>query len=165
MMIQPKALLADIQGAMAIETAFLVPILATLSIGGFEASQMIARHGELQSAAAEASAIVQASPPETDEERAVVEDVIEASTGLPDESVTLELTYRCGTQENYSQSRLICLGDDATDDDDEDEGGYTTEEISTYIRIRIKDAYTPQWVHFGIGETINYDVQRTVQTS
>lgn len=165
MIVQFKKLRDDDRGAMAIETAFIVPILATLSIGGFEASQMIARHGELQSAAAEASSIVQASPPETDEERAVVEDVIEASTGLPDESVTLELIYRCGIEENYTNSKLICLGDDATDDDDEDEGGYTTEEISTYIRVRVQDTYTPHWVNFGIGETINYDVQRTVQLS
>lgn len=155
----------DTRGSMAIETAFLVPVLAILSIGGFEASQMIARHGELQSAAAEASAIVQASPPETDEERAVVEDVIEASTGLADDKVTLELIYRCGIETNYTNSRLVCLGDDAIDGDDIDEGGYTTEEISSFIRIRVKDKYTPQWVNFGIGETIEYDVERTVQVS
>lgn len=156
---------SDTHGAMAVEAAFLVPVLATLSIGGFEASQMIARHGELQSAAAEASAIVQASPPETDEERAVVEDVIEASTGLADEKVTLEVIYRCGIETAYTDSRLVCLGDDAIDGDDIDEGGYTTEEISSFIRIRVQDKYTPQWVHFGIGKTIEYDVERTVQVS
>ena len=160
-----KKLGRDTRGTMAIETAFIVPILAVLSIGGFEASQMIARHGELQSAAAEASAIVQASPPENDEERAVVEDVIEVSTGLDDEKVTLEEIYRCGVEEDYTNSRLDCLGDDATDGDSIDEGGYTTEEISTFIRIRVKDTYTPQWVHFGIGKTIEYDVQRTVQVA
>lgn len=155
----------DQRGSMAVETAFLVPVLATLSIGGFEASQMIARHGELQSAAAEASAIVQASPPENDEERAVVEDVVEASTGLADEKVTLELVYRCGVETNLTSSRLVCLGDDAIDGDDIDEGGYTTEEISTYIRIRVQDDYTPQWVNFGIGKKVEYDVERTVQIS
>ena len=165
MMQRLKNFTRDTSGAMAIETAFLAPVLVTLSIGGFEASQMIARHGELQSAAAEASNIVQASPPETDEERAVVEDVIEASTGLADSKVALEFVYRCGVEENYTNSRLICLGDDATDGDDIDEGGYTTEEISTFIRIRVKDKYTPQWVDFGIGKAIEYDVERTVQVS
>lgn len=165
MMQRFKSFGRDTRGTMAIETAFLAPVLVTLSIGGFEASQMIARHGELQSAAAEASSIVQASPPETDEERAVVEDVIEASTGLADNKVTLEFVYRCGVEENYANSRLTCLGDDAIDGDEIDEGGYTTEEISTFIRIRVKDKYTPQWVEFGIGEPVEYDVERTVQVS
>ena len=165
MILMLSKLRADDNGAMAIETAFLVPVLATLSIGGFEASQMIARHGELQSAIAEASAIVQASPPETDSERNVVEDVIEASTGLADNEVNLEVVYRCGVEEEFVQSKATCLGEDATDDNDEDEGGYTTEEISTFIRIRIQDDYTPEWVNYGIGDTIEYDVQRTVQVS
>lgn len=155
----------DTRGAMAIETAILAPVLITLSIGGFEASQMIARHGELQSAAAEASAIVQASPPETEEERAVVEDIIEASTGLADRNVTLQVVYRCGTVEKLTTSKLVCLGEDATDDNNEDEGGYTTEEISTYIKIKLTDKYTPNWVDFGIGKTIDYNFERTVQIS
>lgn len=160
-----RSLQKDTRGAMAIETAILVPILATLSIGGFEASQMIARHGELQSAAAEASAIVQASPPETEEERAIVEDIIEASTGLADQDVVLEVVYRCGSVDTLTSSKLVCLGEDATDDNNEDEGGYTTEEISTYIKITLTDKYTPNWVEFGVGKTIDYNLERTVQIS
>ena len=48
-------------GSMAIETAFVAPILLVLALGGFEVSSMVARQTELQSAAAEAAAVVRAA--------------------------------------------------------------------------------------------------------
>ena len=155
--------LRDASGSMAIETAFVIPILGTLCFGGFEASQMVARHTEMQTAMSEAAAIVLASPPDTESKRTTVEEVIETSTGLAADKVTLELTYRCGAEEEFTSALNICLGDDATDDNDEDEGGYTVEEVSTFIRIEMQDTYTPLWVDFGIGEPVDFDVERTVQ--
>ena len=155
----------DRRGTMVIEAAFVIPVLGILCIGGFEASQIVARHTEIQTSMAEASAIVQANPPETKEQRDTIEDVIETSTGLPDHKVTLDLTYRCGVEESFAASENICLGVDADDDDDDDDGGYTEEEISTFIRIRIQDSYTPSWTDFGIGKPVNFDVTRTVQVS
>lgn len=157
------ALFRKNDGSVAIETAFVVPMLAVMSLGGFEASQIISRQTEMQSAMAEASAIVLAASPETASERDTIEDVIESSTGLSDNQVTLSLTYRCGTETGTENSKVTCYGEDATDDNDEDEGGYSEEEISTFIRIRIQNTYTPQWVSFGIGKPVQYDVERTVQ--
>ena len=37
--------------------------------------------------------------------------------------------------------------------------------VSSYLRIEVTDSYTPVWKDFGIGDTINYDVERTVQVS
>lgn len=158
-----RNLLQDIRGSVVIETAFVVPILSILALGGLEASQIIARQTEMQSAIAEASAIVLAATPETANERATIEDVIESSTGLADNKVTLRLTYRCGTESGTENSKVTCYGADATDDNSVDEGGYSEEEISTFIHIRIQDSYDPSWTKFGVGYPVRYDMQRTVQ--
>jgi hypothetical protein len=155
--------LRDNSGSMAIETAFAMPILASLALGGFEASRVIARNTEIQTAAAEASAIVLAKSPETADEREVIEEVIEASTGLPPAGVTLSVKYRCGVESEYVGDEVICLGDDAIDGDDVDDGGYASEEISTFIEINMVDSYTPVWVDFGIGQPQTYNVTRRVQ--
>lgn len=137
----------DQSGSMAIEFAFIAPVLAMLSVGGFEASSMIARQAELQSAAAEAAAIVRAAAPETSSERAVVRDVLAASTGLPTDNVTVTEVYRCGTLDNYTSQHECSSADIRT----------------TYIKVRLMDSYTPIWSQFGIDTTLDYDVIRTVQ--
>ena len=53
----------DARGSVAIETAIVAPVLVLLALGTFDVSQMVSRQDDLQSAAAEAEAIVQASPP------------------------------------------------------------------------------------------------------
>ena len=156
---------SDTNGSMAIETAFVIPILGTLCFGGLEASQIVARNTELQSAASEATAIVLASPPENMAERKTLEEIIEKSTGLKKSKVELSVRYRCGVEEKYETTRLACLGDDAIDDDDDDDGGYSTEEISTFIRLRMEDTYKPSWVDFGIGSPVEYEIDRMVQVS
>ena len=76
-MIRALALLVrDDRGSMAIETAFVAPVLLLLSLGGFEVSQMVAGQTELQSAAAEAAAVVRAVAPETTGERNTVRSII-----------------------------------------------------------------------------------------
>lgn len=144
------AIRRDRKGTMVIETAIVAPVLILLSIGAFEASRMVARQAELQSAAAEASSIVLAAMPTTDTQINTIEDIIEASSGLPDANVSLTKVYRCGTDADYVTSADSCAD-------------VTTR--TNYIRIRMRDMITPQWSHLGIGGPVHYNVERTVQVS
>lgn len=137
----------DQRGSMAIETAFVAPVLLLLALGGFEVSQMVARQTELQSAAAEAAAVVRATPPENWQERRTIRQIIQTSTGLDNEHVSVQEVFRCGTQTAYT--------------DDGDACGSNPK--STFIRIIISDNYTPIWANYGIGSGFEYNVQRTVQ--
>lgn len=140
----------DATASMAIETALVTPILALLAIGGFEASGMVARQSELQSAAAEAAAISLAVPPETEEEVNAIRDVIKFSTGLTNDEVFVSRIKRCGVDDDYIAFTDTCA---------------PGVDVSTFLNIYITDTYTPPWVDFGIGETLTYRVLRTVQIS
>lgn len=135
-------------GSMAIETAFVAPILLVLALGGFEVSSMVARQTELQSAAAEAAAVVRATIPETAEERTTVRDILKTSTGLTDDQVTIAEIYRCGTATDYSTTSGSC-----------------SSSVSEYkfIRVDISDTYTPVWTKFGITKGFDFNISRTVQ--
>lgn len=52
-----RRLAADQTASMAIETALVTPVLVVMTLGGFEASAMVARQSELQSAVAEATSL------------------------------------------------------------------------------------------------------------
>ncbi|KLI63929.1 TadE/TadG family type IV pilus assembly protein [Aurantiacibacter marinus] len=134
-------------GSMAIETAFVAPILLVLALGGFEVSTMIARQTELQSAAAEAAAVVRAVIPETEAERTTVHDILVTSAGLTDEQVTISEVYRCGTSANYVTNADSC--------------GSGTE--YKFIKVDLTDTYSPIWTKFGITSGFDYNISRTVQ--
>ena len=135
-------------GAVVIETAIVVPILAIFAFGSFDASMMVARSSELQGAAAEAAAVVLAHRPRTDEERATIEDVVEASTGLSDSNVKLTVQYRCQTQPTLHSDKTPCNLDKL---------------ISEFITIEVSDTYVPKWTAFGIGKPVEYKYARRVQ--
>ena len=137
-------------GAMAIETALVAPVLATLSLGGFEASRMVARNAELQSAIGEAEAIVMAAPPDTNAKQETIKSIIKQTTGLGDYGVFLFPVYRCGISDTRVTSDTTCGGSDA---------------VSTYIFIMLRETYIPEWTHFGIGGPVTFEVSRTVQIS
>ena len=137
----------DDRGSMAIETAFVAPILLVLALGGFEVSQMVARQTELQSAAAEAAAVVRAIAPETAADRTTVRDILATSTGIAKEKVTVTEVYRCGTATAYSTTKNLC--------------GSITE--YKFIRVDLADSYAPVWTQWGVGSGFNYNVRRTVQ--
>lgn len=138
------------EGAMIIETALVAPIMVIMCLGGFEVSQIVARNTELRTAVSEATAIAISSPPDSESERETIEDIIEASTGLPDGKVTLVERYRCDN--------------DAALTDDETTCGASAK-VSTFLVISISDSYTPTWTKFGIGSKIDLSVDRTVQVS
>jgi Flp pilus assembly protein TadG len=139
----------DCAGSMAIETAIVAPVLALMSVGGFEVSTMVARQAELQSAAGEAEAIALSESPDTAEERAVVKNVVMASTGLSSSQVTLSNIYRCDWNAATVTTEESC----------------GTAHVSTYLKIELSDSYTPTWTQFGVGSGFNYNVVRTVMIS
>lgn len=150
----------DETGSMAIETAFVAPILLVMALGGFEASSMVARQTELQSAAAEAAAVVRAVVPETASDRATVRDIVATSLCGKTQpvvtdgtatcgSVTVDVdpVYRCGTATSYVATAGTC-------------GGATEYK---FIKVDLADTYSPIWAEWGVGSAVTYDVNRTVQ--
>ena len=146
-MIRRARLRQDEKGSMAIETAFVIPCLLTLALGGFEVSTMVARQTDLQSAAAEAASIVRATVPETQAERDTVRDVLASSTGLDSSQITITEIYRCGIATNYVINSDICGGDIKY----------------KFIRVDLTDSYVPTWTEWGLGSGIDYNISRTVQ--
>jgi len=138
---------ADERGSMAIETAFVAPVLLILALGGFEVSTMVARQTELQSAAAEAASVVRAVIPETAAERTTVRDILATSTGLTTEQITVTEVYRCGTAESYSTNG----------------GGCGSDTEYKFIQVDLTDTYAPMWTEWGVGTGFTYNVSRTVQ--
>lgn len=132
---------------MVIETAIVAPVLLLLALGGFESSRVVARQTELQTAAAEAAAIVRASPPATTEHRTTIRDVVKTSLGLTDADVTITEKYRCGAAAAIVTDKTTCGTSDA---------------VAIYIEVVITDSYVPIWTSFGIGSTVNYRVDRLV---
>jgi Flp pilus assembly protein TadG len=135
-------------GSMAIETAIIAPVLVTLSVGGVEVGSIIARQTELQTAAAEAAAIVRAASPATAEERTVIRDIVATSAKLTSEQVTVEEIYRCADSSAYVAEATSCAS------------GVV---VNKFIRLAISDTYDPLWTGFGLGTGLTFDVTRTIQ--
>lgn len=144
------AILASESGTVTIETAIVLPVLGMLSLGGFEASQMVVRNTELQTAMSEATAIALTKLPETQSEIDQIEDILEASTGLDDEMVTMKRRYRCGVDEVRVDLSSFCAD------------GVL---VSEFIDISMTETYTPVWKSFGIGADVKMTVNRSVQIS
>lgn len=137
----------EAKGSMVIETAIVTPVLVMMALGGFEASRIVARQTELQSAAAEAAAIVRAAIPDTAAKRTTIRNVIAASTGIDANNITVTEVFRCGNATAYVSDDSTCANPDT---------------VTNYVRVSMSTSYTPEWTNYGIGSTINYNVQRTV---
>ncbi|KUO55993.1 MAG: hypothetical protein APF82_02380 [Sphingomonadales bacterium BRH_c42] len=143
-----KPLLRDNEGAMVIETAFVLPILVLLGVGGFEVSEMVARNTEMQTALAEATAVTLAVTPDTQADIDTIEDIVENSTGLADDRVSFVRKYRCG--------------EDAAVVSDETECG-SGRLVAEFLEINVRDTYTPLWTSFGIGHDVEMGKTQMVQ--
>lgn len=140
------ALRRDSEGAMAIETALVMPFLLMLTMGSYQVSNVVARQVELQSAIAEASQIAIASPPDTQAKLDVLKAVVSSSSKLSGSNVTVANAYRCGTDATFVTTKTSC-------------GSKT---VSDYVKIELKDTYVPAWTKWGLGSTMNFDVVRYV---
>jgi Flp pilus assembly protein TadG len=143
----------DARGTITIEVAIVAPVLILLGLGSFDVSQMVSRQSDLQSAAAEAEAIVQASPPTDSAARDKVHDILKTSIDPDDtnpaDTETVSEIYRCGGGA-YVTAKPTCA---------------TGDKLSTYIKVELTNTYTPSWTAFGVGEPIDYSVVRTIQIS
>lgn len=140
----------DRKGSMAVETAIVVPVLATISIGVFEVGTMVSRQQELQSAASEAETIILAAVDGTGAQSSQIEDVIETSLSLNDEQFNINQRFRCNNSDD-----LVIAGDSCD----------ASEPIYRYVQIVLTDSYRPVWAKFGVGEGVNYSLTRTIQIS
>ncbi len=139
-------LVADRHGAVSLETALIAPVLLSMSVGSYEASRIVARQAELQSATAEASSVALASEPTSPSRRATLKGILQTSTGLDQDHVAVDAAYRCGSTTTYAT--------DAT--------GCGTNLVSSYVKITLTDSYAPVWTKFGIGSSVPFNVTRYV---
>jgi Flp pilus assembly protein TadG len=144
---------SDRRGTITIEMAIIAPVLVLMGLGSFDVSELVSRQSDLQSAAAEAETIVQASAPTDsaarDKVREIMKSSIDPDNTNPNDTETVSLIYRCGTGD-YQTLLPVCA---------------TGTKLSTYIKIELTDSYAPRWTSFGVGHTIDYDVVRMVQIS
>lgn len=134
-------------GAMAIETAFILPVLIVMSLGGFETSRIISRQFELQSVAGEAEVIALAAASGASTDVNKLKKILKASADLDDDQIAITRFYRCNANTDTVASAESCNEDDV---------------VTDYVQLRISDSYTPIWTDFGVGETIDMEVERTV---
>ncbi|NBW76631.1 MAG: pilus assembly protein [Sphingomonadaceae bacterium] len=149
-MIRPRNLARCLRrnkrGTVAIETAFVAPVLVLMSLGAFQISTIVARQSELQSAMDEAQAIALATDPDTPEERLTLQQVIMASTDLPATNVSVTEAYRCDGANVYVTANTCAQGT----------------RVASYVKIQITDSYTPVWAEYGVGNALNFDQSRYV---
>lgn len=141
------ALLRDGEGAMAIETALIAPVLLLLSLGGFQVSSLVARQTELQTAMAEAQAVALATDPDTSAKLTTIQQIVMASTSLPAANVVVTNAYRCNDTATYQDAITSCA---------------TGDKVSSYVKVEITDSYAPLWSKFGLKGTINLDQIRYI---
>jgi len=138
---------------MAVETAIVAPVLAALAFGAFDASRMLSRQQQLQSAANEAAEIILAATTGTGVSNTSLESIIEASLGLSASQLTIAPRYRCD-----DDATLVTTLPTPP-------GCATSKPVYTYVQLTLTETYTPVWTQFGFGSPVTYNVVRTVQVS
>lgn len=142
-----KTLFGEAAGAMAIETAIVAPVLVLLSLGAFQASKLVARQGELQSAMGVAAGVVLASVPDNDEKRQTLKSVIATSTGLDASQIAVSEAYRCNANDVLVDAISSCTVGD---------------KVSSYVKVNLTYVYEPIWREFGMGSDITLNVNRSI---
>jgi Flp pilus assembly protein TadG len=140
----------DVRGTAVVETAIVAPVLACLALGGYDVSRMVARQHELQAGAADAEQIVLAAASGSATETTTIQAVLANTLNIPNDADHIQVVkvYRCGTAETISST--TCSS-----------GSYQ----STYVQVTFLDSYTPVWTNFGLGDPIDYHVERLIQVS
>lgn len=149
----------ETRGAVAIETALVAPLLILMSVGGFEVSEMVARQHELQGGAAEATAIAlaanQGATTDVNELKAMLQD----SLDLDSNNVKVTKLFRCDADTAFVPLASDCYGPD------DSERELRKKRVSSYVKIELRDTFTPTWSKIGLGKPLSYKVDRTIQLS
>lgn len=141
-----RRLTGSVDGVAAIEAALIAPMMVVLALGSFEISNVIARRSELQGAMAEASGIALASEPTSPTRRDTLKAIIQESSDLSAENVSVDAAYRCGSGEDFVRTVSSC----------------GSSKVSSYVKIELNDSYTPIWSEFGIGGSLQQNLTRYV---
>jgi Flp pilus assembly protein TadG len=136
---------ADQRGTTVIETALVVPVLACMALGAYDASQIVSRQHELQNGAADAEQIVLAAAGAATS-TTTMKQVLSNTLGIPLANIDVDQLYRCNNTTTL-QTTTCTSGSWEAD----------------YVRVTFRTSYTPTWTSFGIGSTVNYNVVRQVQ--
>ena len=142
-----KRFVSDKTGAVVIETAIVVPVLFLFALGAVDYGTMLARNIELQNAMAEASQIALAAAPTDAAARQAVKEVLQTSTGLTTNDVSITERYRCGTTDAYVTDSDTCGADP----------------YARFIRIEIRETHEPIWAKISDAEAVNFNIVRMVQ--
>jgi len=135
------------EGTVVIETAIVVPVLMLMALGGIDYGTMLARQIELQNAMAEASQVALAAAPTDAAARQTVKEVLQTSTGLGTDNVSIVERYRCGTDAEYVVDSDLC--------------GATP--YSRFIQIEIIEDYTSTWSTISGADPLRFNFVRMVQ--
>ena len=144
------SLARNLHGAMAVETALVAPVLALMGLGTFDVTNMVSMQEDLQSAAGEATEIILAAAGGSGVSSTDLHDIIASSLNLQSDQVTITQLFRCDASTTTTTDASTCD---------------SSKPIYQYVKLKLTDSYTPAWTNFGVGHTINYDVERTVQTA
>ncbi|TCJ32288.1 TadE family protein [Parafrankia sp. BMG5.11] len=136
------------KGTSVIETALVLPVLATLALGTFEVGTMVQKQQELQSAASEAEAIVMAAAAGPGVDSTKMKDMLANSTGFPKTDITLSAKYRCNNSDVLVDNASSCA---------------SGQRAYQFVQATFKAKYQPMWTNFGLGSAFDYVVTRTVQ--
>lgn len=142
-----RLILADIRGAMAVETAIITPLMVLMSLGAYQVSSLVARQSELQSAMTVAESIALATDPDTTDELTTLKNVVATTTGLTADQITVAAAYRCNSSAEYVVLESTCA---------------TGDNVSRYVQVTVRDDYVPIWTEFGVGSTIALRVNRYI---
>lgn len=137
-------------GSVVVETAIVAPVLVLLALGTFDVSRMIARQTDLQAGSTEVQGIVLAVSNGTATDVNTIRSVLMSTLSLPQDKVAVTKVFRCTNSSTLVAAQTSCANNDV---------------VSTYVQVTLTDSYTPIWTQFGVGRTMNYRVQRTVQIS
>lgn len=152
-----RAIARGTAGTTTIEAAFIIPILGTLCLGGFECSRIVARNTELQTALAEAASLTLARQPQTQAEMDTIKSIVAVSSGLDPapakNEVMMVRRFRCGTDADplpLNTPPTACPPNSI---------------VSSYLQLTLKDTYTPIWTDFGVGSPVEFTKTRMLQIS
>lgn len=145
----------DQRGSFVIEAAIIIPILMTLAFGTFEVGSIVARQHQLQSAASEAAAIALAANQGVEVKIDTIRDILATSVDVPKSKISITRFYRCGDSATTVVDEGICQSKSTGED-------AAQPVVTSYLRIDVRDQYTPVWQKFGIGKPIDFRIERTV---
>ena len=140
----------SIAGSVVVETAIVAPVLVLLALGTFDISRMVGRQSDLQTGATEVQSIVLAVANGTATDVNTIQGVLMSTLSLPSNKVAVVKMFRCGNNSTLVAASSNCNSNAV---------------ISTYVQVTLTDTYNPMWTNFGVGQAMNYRVQRTVQIS